>query len=662
MRTKVTLVLVFLNVALFFFIFRFERDWRTERQSMEARHRVLGSEAADIRHLEVSFASGGESYTLDRHGENWTLTSPIEWPANAAAVQRIVNELQLLTNETSFSTRDLQKNGQSLADYGLEHPRMTVTFTSGEPSATSAPSPTTILQMGDATKVGNLLYILSPDGSRIHVVSRSLADNLSLPVDQLRSESILTIPVFEARSLGIQATVSSGVRVRVRRDDNGRWAFETPLVAPANKVKTEMAINSLDSLKAKAFVTQNLPAQLPSASPLFRVSLEGNNRQEVLLIGGEVPGAPPAADGGKDYYAQLENRPALFTVEMPPPLLSALINAQDELRDPHVLDFDPHSVTSVTLSAPNEPDLTLQRLGEATDSGAGWQIVRKGGSAQNLETIPADKTAVTRLLDQLALLSAEKFGTSSGFQSDAPTAANIESWGFNQPERKVTLALTTPAAVRGQTPQSTTIGLEIGVANPTDSFAYARTSLHPFVFSVGRSILTETPMSPLSWRERQLRQLPASAKITALTLTRLADNSVVYAHKLGAAETWDQALAVEPADRRKAVADVIAQLKNLHAMKFVHDGFTDKLAGAAGEDRPWVYKLDTTISLPTGSGAEQVSSSTLWLLDRTGASEQFAGSQEFGADFLIDQPFLDALRVLTDGPRDPGVVPTPPKS
>ncbi len=53
MRSKVTLVLLFLNVALFFFIFYFERDWRIERASREARRRVLGAEAADIRDLEV---------------------------------------------------------------------------------------------------------------------------------------------------------------------------------------------------------------------------------------------------------------------------------------------------------------------------------------------------------------------------------------------------------------------------------------------------------------------------------------------------------------------------------------------------------------------------------------------------------------------------------
>jgi hypothetical protein len=42
MRTKVTLVLLFLNVALFFYLFSFDRTWRTG-PSPEARRRVLGA-------------------------------------------------------------------------------------------------------------------------------------------------------------------------------------------------------------------------------------------------------------------------------------------------------------------------------------------------------------------------------------------------------------------------------------------------------------------------------------------------------------------------------------------------------------------------------------------------------------------------------------------
>jgi uncharacterized protein YpmS len=66
MRTKVTLVLIFLNVALFFFIFKFERSWRTERASLEARRRVLGAEAAGIQSLEISSTNPAQVITRTR--------------------------------------------------------------------------------------------------------------------------------------------------------------------------------------------------------------------------------------------------------------------------------------------------------------------------------------------------------------------------------------------------------------------------------------------------------------------------------------------------------------------------------------------------------------------------------------------------------------------
>src|SRR5476651_574632 len=108
MRSKVTLVLLFLNVALFFFIFYFERDWRIERASREARRRVLGAEAANIRTLEVVSTVPGASFSLQRRGDAWFLTKPVEWPANPVAVSHILNELQVLENVASFSTKDLE--------------------------------------------------------------------------------------------------------------------------------------------------------------------------------------------------------------------------------------------------------------------------------------------------------------------------------------------------------------------------------------------------------------------------------------------------------------------------------------------------------------------------------------------------------------------------
>jgi hypothetical protein len=623
MRSKVTLVLLFLNVALFFFIFYFERDWRIEHATSEARHRVLGVEAADIRSLEVTGSQPGTSFSLERRGDAWFLTKPVEWPANPVAVSHILNELQVLENVTSFSTRDLEKNGQKLADYGLDQPKLVLTFSSGDGEAAGTPAArTTVLRIGDTTKVGGHLYLLSSDGEKIHVVGQALADSLSIPFDELRSDVIFSIPAFEARSLNLQTASPASVRVRLDREGS-HWLFRTPVNARAGMNVTNLAINTLDSLRVKAFVLQNPPATLPSAAPDLRVTLEGNNRHQTLFVGG-------AAEGVDTYYAQLEDRSAVFTVIISPDLLTLLRNSADVLRDRHILDFDATAVTSIALSALNQPEIALQRL-ESAGGGheAGWQIIRRGGGAQASQALAADTGAVQRLLGQLETLSALRF------QSDAPTNADIEEWGFNRPEREVTLTL-------GGTTATQT--LQIGLPSKRETVAYARIAGLPSVYAVEPDILKDTSASPLAWRERLLNSLPASARITSLTLANAADNTVIYSHKLGDGETWDSALAAETAPRRDAIGTVLAQLRSLRAVSFVQDGFPDKVL-AAGEMRPWKYRLDATVSLPGGAG--QVNTMTLWFAERTGGAEQLAGSKDFGAVFAIEQPLLDALFALT---------------
>jgi len=656
MRTKVTLVLLFLNVVLFFFIFHFERNWRTERVALEVRRRVLGAEAADIRSLDVASTLPGGSFSLERRGGAWFLTRPVEWRANPHAVSRIVNGLQFLEHETSFSVRDLEKNGQSLADYGLVHPTLTVTFTSGGPDTTGGPPVTTTLRIGSTTQFGQRLYLLSSDGTRIHVVGHALADSLSLPLEQLRDDAVLTVPVFEASSLNLQTAAPADLHIRIR-SDGGHWSFETPILARASKNAIELAINRLDALRVKTFVTGSPPLPLPSAAPALTVTIEGNNRHETLFVGSPVPGSlPQGEDANREFYAQLEGRAALFTIAIPTApqaLLDTLLNAQEDLRDRHVLDFDARTVTGITLSAPNQPDLTLQRDAPdgAKGGGAGdephWQIVLRGDGAQGPSTLAADSAAVQRLLEQLSLLSAEKF------QSDAPQASDLENWGFNQPERTVTLTLAGPPSALenpGAAAGSQLI-LQIGLPTTRDGLAYARVAGPPYVYAVGQDILAETPVAPLAWRERLLRVIPPGAKFVALKLTDLATSRVIL--------DWKPGTVLGATAQPGAMQSLLDGLRTLRARRFTSAAFTDQVS-IAGEERPWKYRLDATIALPGGGGAEPTSVTSLLLSERTGGTEQIAGSREFNADFALEQPLLDALWTLTYGARDPGPPPATP--
>jgi hypothetical protein len=640
MRTKVTLVLLFLNVALFFFIFQFERRWRIEEGWKEARRRVLGAEAADIRSLEISGGNPVHTLALARRGDTWFVTAPLEWPANPNAVSRILTELQFLEHETSFNVADLAKNGQSLADYGLDQPKLTVAITSGDPAEHPQ---VTRLRLGDMTKDGLRLYLLSPDGERIHVISQSLARSLALTADDLRADALFTIPVFEARSLNLQTAAPASLRIRLRRDGS-RWSFETPIIARASKNATELAINGLNALRAESFITSNPPATLPAASPSLRITLEGNNRRETLILGAKVH--PDAASTDHDaYYAQLEGRSALFTVSIPAKDMDALRTAQVSLRETRVLDFDTPAVTAITLTAPNQPELILQRLETGTQSAdsSAWQIVRRGESAVGPQTLPADRATVQRLLDQLSRLAA------ADFKSDAPTNADLEAWGFNRPEREIFLTLGGGAAP---------LALQLGTDAQRNVYARLGPGASPgsSIYAVDAAILRELPVAPRAWRDHLLRELPAGARLTALKLTDLANGQVLLDTTLD-----DSGHPPAGASHAPAIASLLTQLRTLRAKEFVLDQFADKVA-VAGEERPWRYRLEATATLVGGAG-EQTSATTLFLTVRVGGDQQLAGSpvNEFNAVFSIEQPLLDALWTITEAPHDPGPAPEPKK-
>lgn len=626
MRTKVTLVLLLLNVALFFVIFRVERAWRTESLAREVRHRVLGAEAADIRALAVQSAVPGRSYRLERRDGDWFVTEPWLWRANPNAVSALVRDLQFLTDETSFSVADVERNGQKLADYGLDPPALTVTFASGGSDTTGGAPVRTTLRIGAPTKVGGRVYVLSPDGRRIHVVDASKLESFDLPLDRLRSDTVLTIPFYEARSLNLQTP--TGPRILIQRYDSG-WTFETPISARASRSAIELTINELDALRATRF-EPGAPPLVPAA--MERITVEGDGRRETLFLG-----TTPDASGS--VPAQLEDvslpggRTVRFTVDVPSDLRPKLADPVDRLRDPHVIgpELDPSAVTSITLSAPGEPPVQLQRLESPTtgapDAGA-WQILLPAPSGQAPGILQADSAAVQRFLAELVNLAAEQ---ASGHYRifDAPTDADLENWGFNRPERTIVISQNPPTGGAGL-PSSLT--LQIGQANPRDSDAMVRLASAPSVYAVPADILQDAPIAPRDWRDRQLR-LPDSARVASLSLVDLTTGRVRW--------SWPgQDLSGEQAEAARRLA---SDLRDLRAQRFIADRFD--VTGPPGE--PWKYRLDVTLLLPGAGNTEIRSVHPLYIADRTGGSEQIAGAAEFDAMFVPEQRVIDELWTLT---------------
>ncbi len=649
MRTKVTLILILLNVVLLAVIFYARREIQAEQELARLGKRVLGSEAIGMNSLEITSAANTGRIRLERASPTapWEIKAPINWPANEHAVRRIVQELEFLETQTHFPVANLQ-NGQTLADYGLNPPRLTLDFT--RPSTTAgAPDIATRLQIGDTTKAGNRLYVLSPDGKTIHVVARGLADSLVVGMEELRTDALFTIPVFEVRSLGLQNTAPAP-RVRLRRD-GARWSFEAPIVTRASKADAEVVVSGLNRLRALTFLNEVTPADAGVDKPSLRVTLEGNNRRETLLVGKPYPVDPAfkadPANPASLFYASMEGRPQVFVSSIPSAkdgLLDTLRSPQEFLRDKRILEFDPASVTSISLAAPGQPEpLVLRR-----DESSVWRIVRSGGAA----ALPADAKLVNTLLQRLSLLTAvPHVKDESPFLRDAPSDAEVENYGFNQPQREITLTLAAPSG--GPAPSAPPrIVLQLGVSSASGGTVQARVTSQPFIYAVFADTLNDFPVAPAYYRERVLRTLLEGTRITALSLKANdapVEQPALVSLALAEGKSWDETLAAEPEARRDALKTLLAGLATLRAKQFVNDTYTETTL-VDGKPAPWKYTLEATLALNGGASAV----TSLQIAERSGGGTQLAGSKEFGLVFALEQPLLDALWTLTYAARDPG--------
>ncbi|SDR72136.1 DUF4340 domain-containing protein [Opitutus sp. GAS368] len=658
MRSKVTVVLLFLNVVLFAYIWFYDLPHIREAQTLESRRRVLGPEAATIEALTRTNRAG-ETVKLEKRTDSWWLTVPYEWPADRNAIAGLLSTLELLEHETSFPVAELAASGRSLADYGLADPALTLGFTSAGRNYT--------LKIGDTTEVGNRLYVLSADGTRIHVVSRSLAEAISLPLDTLRAASLFTVPVFEVRSLNVQTAAPANLKVRLRRDAAAHWAFEAPINARASKAAVEVTINSVNALTARTFLEPR-DTDLDRAglnSPALRVTLEGNARRETLLLGNPTGAVIPPREGttvpDTEYFAKIEDKTVVFTTVVPKPLLDVLRAAQEELRDPRVLDFEPATVTAFTIVAPGQPELALQKL----EGEQGWQaIVRVPGSTPS--AIAADPGVVTELLQKISLLSAREARPGAPkFLSDAPAASDLENWGFNRPEREITLNLSTGGGPLGK--EASTLTLQVGVSPDKPGEAFARVTNAPFVYQILPDILDDAPALARHFRRRILRELPEAARITELKLTALPAGTEVFTARNETALTAESLASAKLSDKARTVlATLLGQLRTLRAKAFTAGTFTADHAETPRGPQPWKYQLDATLVLPGGNGAAPTPTvSTLYFTDRLGGTTMLVGTPEFdGVVFEATQEMLDAVFALTyvekqdPGPPAPASVPT----
>lgn len=619
MRFKFTIFLLVANIALFAAIWELERDASSgapERRAM-----------APITVLEIGGKSVEKPRVLKLENNRWRIVSPIDWPANLFAVNRIINQLEFLEKETGFQAAEALKRGHGLAEYGLDDPAYVFKYGNGEKMYS--------LKVGKGAPVGNRIYLFDSLSDRIVVVDREFVDGLIVDMERLRNQLVFDIPRFEVSAFSVRLPIAASpadpktnfLRVGLVRD-GGKWKMETPIAAAADPREVDAFLDEICRVCAMGFPQEATlsEAGFDGGTLPASVTLQGTNRRQVLLIGSKTK-------DGSQVYARLEDNPTLFTLDAA--FLKNLENLQTKLRDKSFFRFDAERATALEISKGGRT-VSFHKL-----SGGLWDVVGNGTTAS------ADLAAVSDVLNKLSKVRARTFVSDS--------AANFSQYGIG-PE---CLRITVTRGDGGS--DSIQIGSEYDDAG--EPLMYAKTGSGSAVYGISKELAAAASADFLKYRSKALWSLPAAAEISSVKIARLPDSAAIFEVRASGAENIADAVKKLPPRDSEAARAIIVAAKSFSVSEYLPQKFSAGGVSAGGKKLPWVYSVSFSADLP-GADSASVKTREILLTERAGGTRQYGGFKADDAVFVPSQDFIDAVFEIVSKRSEPSELkkdpPVPP--
>lgn len=289
-RGRSFLLLLAVAAAIGGYVWFVEMARNPDAESEAPREKLFTVEPAQIQEVKIT-NDAGEQSTLRREGNRWTLVEAPGAVVDETEVSNITNGLASLE-----SNRVVDDQPPSLAEFGLDKPRITASFKD------AAGTERTVL-FGSKTPMGGDLYAKLADSSRVVLVGAYLEDTFNKSRLDLRDKSVLT---FDRDAVGsITLTSPSGTITLARA--SGTWKMTAPSDAPADDAAADALVGRLATARMLSIVDAPEGVETGLAKPSASVAITAGPARAVLEVGG------PAGEGS--VYARDPGRNLVFTID-----------------------------------------------------------------------------------------------------------------------------------------------------------------------------------------------------------------------------------------------------------------------------------------------------------------------------------------------------------
>ena len=468
--------------ALAIAFYAVERPMEREKAAQEAEEKVLVLGRDEVRGLRL--AGKGPEVRLERAGDGWRVTAPLEAPADRAAAEALLDAALELRRRQRVAEPDA-----GLASFGLSPPRMRLTLE-------LAGGGTRELEVGDENPFDGSLFVRA-GGGPVVAVAPGARYSLEKGLFDLREKQVFPVEEKDLVRLELKGPRIDAVLVR----QGGEWRLSSPIAERADRAAVGRLASALRGLRATRFDDAPGPAAgYGLDQPRFEVTARGPGDAVRTMVLGEAPPAEPpggkpaggksapakaaaakaaAGESGKekqvagkpaaDWWARVSGSRSLAAV--PGSVARDLDLDLWALRDKALLRFEMDKVAAIRVERGAEA-LEARRGPSAPDGGPSpdWALTAPRAA-------PATAWKLSGLLYALEGLQAARFADERGMR--------LAEHGLAPPATVVTLL-----GAGGET----LARLEVGKASGQETFV--RGSASPRIAAVPTSSLSQIPKGP----------------------------------------------------------------------------------------------------------------------------------------------------------------------
>ncbi len=267
-RRLLAFLAVFLTVAAAYFLL----TWREQQQEQakQAAQRLYQVKDAEI--TAVTLEKRDISIHLEKKGDAWQITTPIQGKADTDVVSSLLATLASLSRD-----RDLGQE-KNLAPFGLDSPAFMVEFSAGGKARQ--------LSVGHATPGKQGYYALTDQTKDLVIIRGVDKEALDRPLSALRDKTLFSFSSAKVRAVKIRLD-SHQVELEKTPPDAWKWRGREGFKVRADRV--ESLLRRLDMARIQDFAAESPNAKELAAFGLAKpsgvITLEEDKRTETLFMG-----------------------------------------------------------------------------------------------------------------------------------------------------------------------------------------------------------------------------------------------------------------------------------------------------------------------------------------------------------------------------------------